>query len=263
MILQFLLDWKAFFSRSREKPSLVSSRPSSCFDLEGSARLTHGSSLSPQQADETLNFEEQILEAAKSIAAATSALVKSASAAQRELVAQGKVGLIPANAVDDGQWSQGLISAVGVKLQQFKWIINVRWEQGQSFVALTLNLADEWQDGRDHCHWLNALKLDAVYHSKINTNFCSFPIIIIIIVQKDTSKSQFNFNPFIWFIVTKSTSPWQQRSIRTLGLPPPSSYILHLLSPDCLISCECSILLVPLRLLIFFTPTVKSWQTQQ
>lgn len=44
-----------------------------------------------QQADENLNFEEQILEAAKSIAAATSALVKSASAAQRELVAQGKV----------------------------------------------------------------------------------------------------------------------------------------------------------------------------
>ncbi|KAF7669193.1 hypothetical protein LDENG_00230790, partial [Lucifuga dentata] len=45
----------------------------------------------PKQADETLDFEEQILEAAKSIAAATSALVKSASAAQRELVAQGKV----------------------------------------------------------------------------------------------------------------------------------------------------------------------------
>ncbi|XP_067297971.1 talin-2a isoform X1 [Pseudorasbora parva] len=65
----------------------------------------------PRQADESLNFEEQILEAAKSIAAATSALVKSASAAQRELVAQGKVGAIPANAVDDGQWSQGLISA--------------------------------------------------------------------------------------------------------------------------------------------------------
>lgn len=102
-----------------------------------------------QQADETLDFEEQILEAAKSIAAATSALVKSASAAQRELVAQGKVSwhsyshtqqdtihysnkvkqhiqsfffLFPqclpqvgsnlANAVDDGQWSQGLISAV-------------------------------------------------------------------------------------------------------------------------------------------------------
>ncbi|XP_037539602.1 talin-2 [Nematolebias whitei] len=65
----------------------------------------------PKQADETLDFEEQILEAAKSIAAATSALVKSASAAQRELVAQGKVGSNVANAVDDGQWSQGLISA--------------------------------------------------------------------------------------------------------------------------------------------------------
>uniref|UniRef100_A0A8C1UQA8 Talin 2a n=1 Tax=Cyprinus carpio TaxID=7962 RepID=A0A8C1UQA8_CYPCA len=64
----------------------------------------------PRQAI-SLDFEEQILEAAKSIAAATSALVKSASAAQRELVAQGKVGAIPANAVDDGQWSQGLISA--------------------------------------------------------------------------------------------------------------------------------------------------------
>ncbi|XP_028304663.1 talin-2 isoform X2 [Gouania willdenowi] len=63
------------------------------------------------KADESLDFEEQILEAAKSIAAATAALVKSASAAQRELVAQGKVGSNVANAVDDGQWSQGLISA--------------------------------------------------------------------------------------------------------------------------------------------------------
>uniref|UniRef100_A0A8C5CM67 I/LWEQ domain-containing protein n=1 Tax=Gadus morhua TaxID=8049 RepID=A0A8C5CM67_GADMO len=65
----------------------------------------------PKEADESLNFEEQILEAAKAIAAATSALVKAASAAQRELVAQGKVGVIRANAVDDGQWSHGLISA--------------------------------------------------------------------------------------------------------------------------------------------------------
>nr|XP_040024228.1 talin-2-like isoform X2 [Gasterosteus aculeatus aculeatus] len=63
------------------------------------------------KADEMLDFEEQILEAAKSIAAASSALVKSASAAQRELVAQGKVGSNLANATDDGQWSQGLISA--------------------------------------------------------------------------------------------------------------------------------------------------------
>lgn len=47
-----------------------------------------------QQADESLNFDEQILEAAKSIASATAALVKAASAAQRELVAQGKVSVI-------------------------------------------------------------------------------------------------------------------------------------------------------------------------
>lgn len=44
-----------------------------------------------QEADESLNFEEQILEAAKAITAATVALVKSASAAQRELVETGRV----------------------------------------------------------------------------------------------------------------------------------------------------------------------------
>ena len=44
-----------------------------------------------QQADESLNFEEQILEAAKSITAAAGALVKAATAAQRELVATGRV----------------------------------------------------------------------------------------------------------------------------------------------------------------------------
>lgn len=44
-----------------------------------------------QPADENLNFDQQILEAAKSIAAAVQALVKAASQAQRELVAQGRV----------------------------------------------------------------------------------------------------------------------------------------------------------------------------
>jgi talin len=65
----------------------------------------------PRQADESLNFEEQILEAAKSIAAATAALVKAASVAQRELVEQGKIGAIKADLDEDSQWSQGLISA--------------------------------------------------------------------------------------------------------------------------------------------------------
>ena len=55
-----------------------------------------------------MNFEEQILEAAKSIAAATSALVKAASAAQRELVAQGKVRTwIPATL--PSTWHDGLL----------------------------------------------------------------------------------------------------------------------------------------------------------
>ncbi|GLV39682.1 rhea [Carabus blaptoides fortunei] len=64
-----------------------------------------------KEADESLNFDEMILEAAKSIAAATSALVKAASAAQRELIESGKVSRRPLTSSDDGQWSEGLISA--------------------------------------------------------------------------------------------------------------------------------------------------------
>ncbi|XP_023231887.1 talin-2-like isoform X2 [Centruroides sculpturatus] len=64
-----------------------------------------------RETDESMNFDEMILEAAKSIAAATSALVKAASAAQRELVAAGKVGAHPLYTSDDGQWSEGLVSA--------------------------------------------------------------------------------------------------------------------------------------------------------
>ncbi|XP_041983946.1 talin-1 isoform X8 [Aricia agestis] len=67
--------------------------------------------LRSQETDETLNFDEMILEAAKSIIAATSALVRAASAAQRELIDQGKVARRPATSSDDGQWSEGLVSA--------------------------------------------------------------------------------------------------------------------------------------------------------
>ena len=63
-----------------------------------------------QSADENLNFEEQILEAAKNITAATRALVASVTAAQRELVARGRLS---SNSLsEDGQWSEGLVSAV-------------------------------------------------------------------------------------------------------------------------------------------------------
>ena len=61
--------------------------------------------------DENLNFDEIILEACKSIAAATSALIKSASSAQQELIDCGKIRRRPMLTSDDGQWSEGLISA--------------------------------------------------------------------------------------------------------------------------------------------------------
>ncbi|KAJ4445576.1 hypothetical protein ANN_12257 [Periplaneta americana] len=64
-----------------------------------------------QEVDESLNFDEMILEAAKSIATANSALLRAATAAQRELVEQGKVSRSPLTSSDDGQWSEGLISA--------------------------------------------------------------------------------------------------------------------------------------------------------
>lgn len=64
-----------------------------------------------QEADENLKFDEMILEAARSIMAASSALVRAANAAQRELIDQGKVARRPLTSSDDGQWSEGLISA--------------------------------------------------------------------------------------------------------------------------------------------------------
>ena len=58
-----------------------------------------------------MNFDEMILDAAKSIAAATAALIKAASEAQKELVAQGKVQKRTHITSEDGQWSEGLVSA--------------------------------------------------------------------------------------------------------------------------------------------------------
>ncbi|KAI8930298.1 hypothetical protein BC831DRAFT_440033 [Entophlyctis helioformis] len=66
----------------------------------------------PREANEDLNFEEQILEATKAIAAATSALVRSATGAQRELVARGRTGpKEEAMYYSDGTWSDGLVSS--------------------------------------------------------------------------------------------------------------------------------------------------------
>ncbi|KHJ97749.1 I/LWEQ domain protein [Oesophagostomum dentatum] len=65
----------------------------------------------PMKTDENLAFDEQILSAAKSITAAVQTLVKAASSAQRELIAQGRLESHPQVHSEDYQWSEGLISA--------------------------------------------------------------------------------------------------------------------------------------------------------
>ncbi|KAI9206533.1 uncharacterized protein BJ171DRAFT_498098 [Polychytrium aggregatum] len=66
----------------------------------------------PRAVNEDLNFEDQILEAAKAIAAATAALVRSATGAQREIVSKGKVSNGPGKTYfSDGTWTDGLVSA--------------------------------------------------------------------------------------------------------------------------------------------------------
>merc|ERR1719452_49555 len=62
-------------------------------------------------AEDDMKFDDMILEAAKSIANATAALIKAASEAQKELVAQGKVQKKIFIGSEDGQWSEGLVSA--------------------------------------------------------------------------------------------------------------------------------------------------------
>merc|ERR1719278_520563 len=64
-----------------------------------------------KKIDADMNFDELILEAAKSIAKATSALIRAATEAQRELVTQGKVSKSTNTLTEDGQWSEGLVSA--------------------------------------------------------------------------------------------------------------------------------------------------------
>lgn len=59
-----------------------------------------------------MNFDEIIIEAAKSITQATAALIRAASNAQKELVATGKIDPNTRQALsDDDQWSEGLVSA--------------------------------------------------------------------------------------------------------------------------------------------------------
>lgn len=66
----------------------------------------------PREANQDLNFEEQIIEAAKAITTATGALMRSATGVQREIIANGKN--LPKEVTmyfSDGTWSDGLVSA--------------------------------------------------------------------------------------------------------------------------------------------------------
>jgi talin len=97
-------------------PSFVAEREllAAASSIEAAARKL--ATLKPPQevkeADESLNFEEQIVEAAKAIAAATVALVKSATTAQREIANKRRSRAYTNDTPHylDGAWSEGLVS---------------------------------------------------------------------------------------------------------------------------------------------------------
>ena len=85
-----------------------------------------------------MNFDELILDAAKSIAAATAALIKAASEAQRDLVRQGKIEETTRIDTDDGQWSEGLVSAARlVAAATHRWVLSLQitMEHGNTVLA--------------------------------------------------------------------------------------------------------------------------------
>ncbi|KAJ3308550.1 Talin-1, partial [Blyttiomyces sp. JEL0837] len=104
--------------RATIQPTLV--------DAPGSPTSPTGGSPTKPEAVNELRFDEQIVEAARAIAVATGALIKSATSAQREIVAQGKSKKVaaggnsttatkgsnnPAVYFSDGTWNEGLVSA--------------------------------------------------------------------------------------------------------------------------------------------------------
>ena len=65
----------------------------------------------PREPTENLKFEDHIMDGSRAIAAACSALLRSATAVQREIVAKGKLGpKEEAVYFSDGTWSEGLVS---------------------------------------------------------------------------------------------------------------------------------------------------------
>jgi talin len=97
-------------------PNVIAEREllSAANAIEAAARrlVTAAMPEKPRPANEDLKFEDQIVEAARAIAAASSALVRSATGAQREIIAKGNIGTKQeAVYFSDGTWSEGLVSA--------------------------------------------------------------------------------------------------------------------------------------------------------
>merc|ERR1719471_1968203 len=118
------------------------------------AAATKLASLQPREAlagkdmdTSMMNFDELILDAAKAIANATSQLIKAASAAQRELVAQGKVSKSVQISTEDGQWSKGLVSAAQVVAEATKELCDAAnalvkgLESGERLIAASKQVA--------------------------------------------------------------------------------------------------------------------------
>ena len=75
-------------------------------------RLAEFEQAKPISSNESLNFEGQIVDAAKAISGAASILVKAATETQREIVAKGRRGTSEDTMYfSDGKWNDGLVSA--------------------------------------------------------------------------------------------------------------------------------------------------------
>ncbi|KAJ3091552.1 Talin-1, partial [Quaeritorhiza haematococci] len=80
--------------------------------------VPEGQAMRPKAPNEELNFEGQIVDAAKAIAAATAALVRSATTVQRDIISQGRIGPKAEQMYfSDGTWSDGLVSAAKLVAQ--------------------------------------------------------------------------------------------------------------------------------------------------
>ena len=152
-----------------------------------------------KEADESLNFEEQILEVAKAITAATVALVKSASAAQRELVASGRVCHLKTHLVltnekagglfamfERGVTRSGVYADQPIETKRESHMGEQGWRSGESTHLLPL-----WPgfDSRSRLHmWVEFVVGSRPCSERFFSGYSSFPLSS----RSNTSKFQFD-----------------------------------------------------------------------